>query len=140
MLFNEKNACLCLMTFAISRHFRITARFVRSMSHCRELRAFLSTSSKRTQKRECALERNHKNCSSDCRAKPNHRSSPCTCSPPLSLVDVHSFHYCRREDNQEMTRIWAADTWEPWIEKLFFYAFSAPTVLFPPPEPETPVY
>jgi len=37
-----------------------------------------------------------------------------------------------REGPTEVSRVYAKDTWEPWVEKIFFYAFPAPTLLFPP--------
>ena len=30
----------------------------------------------------------------------------------------------------EQSRIWVGDAWEPWQEKLNFYAYPAPTLLF----------
>lgn len=41
-----------------------------------------------------------------------------------------------REAAAEMSRIWAGDTWEPWLEKIYFYAFPAPTLLFQPEDLE----
>lgn len=38
-----------------------------------------------------------------------------------------------RAAQMEMSRIWAEDTWEPWVEKIAFYAYPAPTILFAPP-------
>lgn len=47
-------------------------------------------------------------------------------------VDFLTGNVDSRQNVAEQTRIFAADTWEPWVEKLFFYAFPAPTILFPP--------
>ena len=44
-------------------------------------------------------------------------------------VDYLTGNVNSRENVAEQTRIFADDTWEPWIEKLFFYAFPAPTLL-----------
>ena len=30
----------------------------------------------------------------------------------------------------EQSRIWVGDAWEPWQEKLNFYAYPVPTLLF----------
>lgn len=42
------------------------------------------------------------------------------------------FIFFSREGPTEVSRVYAKDTWEPWVEKIFFYAFPAPTLLFPP--------
>jgi hypothetical protein len=64
------------------------------------------------------------------------------------LIIHHHYYYCytittpkmkhtaitinSREGPTEVSRVYSKDTWEPWVEKIFFYAFPAPTLLFPP--------
>ncbi len=45
-------------------------------------------------------------------------------------VDQKMANPMSREAEIEQTRIYSKRTWEPWMEKLFFYAFPANAITF----------